>query len=298
VYADISPAEGARLPVIPKHLQSIEGIKAAGKRHAGRQAHRAAYHGIRTPKYLVTALWWAVIGVFRIIGRQIHWWWHMEAHSLQSQAAAAGDSREYMKLHKESKEVRKVRGGILAGEVLAVVLACVLLVRYAPWWAWLPVGALALPALARAGRPADKPIVTPAVVTPRFRVLNADAVLRAYYAAGLGNPDRPGQQIAFPARMARDGDGTRCLIDLPYGKGLKEAIDAKDKIASGLDVTESQVFIRRDRPPTGGTRCGLPTVTRWPCRSAARRCWLAGLPTSGGRRRWASTSAASSSPCR
>ena len=62
VYADISPPEGARLPIIPKHLQSLDGIKAAGKRHAGRQAHRAGYHGIRTPKYLLLALCWAVVG--------------------------------------------------------------------------------------------------------------------------------------------------------------------------------------------------------------------------------------------
>jgi hypothetical protein len=86
VYADISPPEGARLPVIPAHLQTLEGLKAAGRRHAGRQAHRAAYHGVRAPKYLAVALWWAVVGVFRIIGRQIHWWWHLEAHSLRSQA--------------------------------------------------------------------------------------------------------------------------------------------------------------------------------------------------------------------
>ena len=65
VYADISPPEGARLPVIPKHLQSLDGLKAAGKRHAGRQVHRAGYHGIRTPKYLLLALCWAVVGLFR-----------------------------------------------------------------------------------------------------------------------------------------------------------------------------------------------------------------------------------------
>jgi DNA segregation ATPase FtsK/SpoIIIE, S-DNA-T family len=262
VYADISPPEGAKLPVIPKHLQSVQGLKAAGKRHAGRQVHRAAFHGIRTPKYLITALCWAVVGVFRIIGRQIYWWQHLEAHSLRSQAAAAGDSREYMKLHKESKEVRKVRGGILAGEVLAVGLAVVILVKYAPWYAWGGVAALALPALARAGRPADKPIVTPAQVNPRFRVLNADIVLRAYYAAGLGSPDKAGQAIQFGSRMSRDGDGTRCVVDLPYGKTLKDAADAKDKIASGLDVTESQVFIRRD--PTSYRRHTLWVADRDP----------------------------------
>ena len=128
----------------------------------------------------------------------------------------------------------------------AVALAAFLLVKYAPWWAWVAVAALALPALAQAGRPADKPIVGPAQVIPRFRVLNADTVIRAYNAAGLGHPDKPGQQMQFGTRMARDGDGTRVVVDLPYGKGLKDAIDAKDKIASGLDVTESQVFIRRD----------------------------------------------------
>jgi S-DNA-T family DNA segregation ATPase FtsK/SpoIIIE len=262
VYADISPPEGAKLPIIPAHLQSLDGLKAAGKRHAGRQAHRAGYHGVRAPKYLLLALCWAVIGVFRLAGRQGYWWWHLEAHGLKTQAAASGDSREYMKLHKETKEVRKVRGGILAGEVLAIGIAVVILVRYAPWYAWGAVAALALPALARAGRPADKPIVTPAEVTPRFRVLNADIVLRAYYAAGLGSPDKAGQQIQFGSRMSRDGDGTRCVVDLPYGKGLKDAVKVKDEIASGLDVTESQVFLRRD--PTSYRRHTLWVADRDP----------------------------------
>ena len=99
-------------------------------------------------------------------------------------------------------------------------------------------------------------------MTARFRVLNADVVLRAYYAAGLGHPDKPGQQIMFGSRMARDGDGTHVLVDLPYGKGLKDAIDAKDKIASGLDVTESQVFLRRD--PTSYRRHTLWVADRDP----------------------------------
>jgi len=42
------------------------------------------------------------------------------------------------------------------------------------------------------------------VVTPRFRRLTADAVLRAYYSAGLGHPEKPGQQITFGSQMARD----------------------------------------------------------------------------------------------
>src|SRR5258708_32445352 len=44
--------------------------------------------------------------------------------------------------------------------------------------------------------------------------------------------------------------------------GLKDAIDRKDKIASGLDVTESQVFILRD--PTSYRRHTLWVADRDP----------------------------------
>lgn len=116
--------------------------------------------------------------------------------------------------------------------------------------------------LARAGHPQDRPIITPSMTTPRFRLLNADVVLRAYYAAGLGAPDKPGQEITFGSPMSRDGDGSRVEVDLPYGKGLDDAVKAKPAIASGLDVTVSQVFIHRD--PTSHRRHVLWVADRDP----------------------------------
>ena len=98
--------------------------------------------------------------------------------------------------------------------------------KFAPWWGWALLAAVLLPLLARAGRPADKRIIRPASTTPRFRVINTDVVLRAYYAAGLGHPDKPGQQVTFGAPMSRDGDGSRVLVDLPFGKGLEDAVKA------------------------------------------------------------------------
>ncbi|HUY46091.1 MAG TPA: hypothetical protein VMV92_10255 [Streptosporangiaceae bacterium] len=132
----------------------------------------------------------------------------------------------------------------------------------APWWGWVPLGGVLVVLLARAGRPAGKPIVTPATVTPRFRKLSADVVLRAYYAAGLGHRDKPDQRVTFGSTMARDGEGSRVVVDLPYGLGLDDAIKAKAKIASGLDVTESQVFVRRD--PTSHRRHTLWVADRDP----------------------------------
>ena len=49
-------------------------------------------------------------------------------------------------------------------------------------------------------------------------------MLRAYYAAGLGSYDKPGMQVTFPKAAQRDGDGSRVLVDLPYGKSLKDAM--------------------------------------------------------------------------
>ena len=259
---DLAPAPGERQPVIPAHLRTRAGLRAALARQAQLAGHRAAYHSIRSPRYLLLALVWALAGVVRLALRQLRWWWLLEQSGLRNDAAADGDAREWRALHREAKETRRVRGMVLAAEVVALAAAVAVLVLVAPWWARALLAAAALPMLARAGRPADMRIVRPAVVTPRFRRLNSDVVLRAYYAAGLGHPDKPDQQVTFGAPMHRDGDGSRVLVDLPHGRGLKDAVDARDKIASGLDVTESQVFIRRD--PTSYRRHTLWVADRDP----------------------------------
>jgi S-DNA-T family DNA segregation ATPase FtsK/SpoIIIE len=262
VYVDPVPAEGVRLPVLPDALRGLDGFRRAGRRAGGRAGHAAAYHGLRSPVYLASALVWALVGVFRVIGRQLHWWWVLEQHGLRSAAAANGDSREWMRLHKEAKDTRATRGRILAAEAVALVLAGLLLWRYAPWWTDALVATVALVLLARAGRPADRRIISPATVTPRFRKLSADIVLRADYAAGLGSPDKAGQEITFGSPMARDGEGSRVVVDLPYDKVLDDALAARPKIASELDVTVSQVFLHRD--PTSHRRHVLWVADRDP----------------------------------
>jgi S-DNA-T family DNA segregation ATPase FtsK/SpoIIIE len=262
VAVDLVQVREDRLPVIPDSLRGWVNIRRTAVRVGGRHWHIARYHGLRSPVYLLAALAWAVVGVLRVLGRQLRWWWVAEQHALRSGAAASGDSREWMKLHREAKETRRVRGLILAGETAVLALAAVAMWRYAPWWAWALLAALALVLLARAGRPADRRIIGTAVVAPRFRKLNSDIVLRAYYAAKLGDPDKAGQQITFGSTMQRDGEGSRVLIDLPYGKGLDDAVNAKPAIASGLDVTVSQVFLHRD--PTSHRRHVLWVADRDP----------------------------------
>jgi len=239
--------DGESYPVIPEHLRSLAGIAEALGRHGRRLGHRAGFHGIRAPRYLLLGLVYAVAGVFRLTGRQLAWWWVSEQDYLRSHAVAAADSREWMRLHREVRDTRRTRGIILAGEAFALLLGTVALAKIAPWWGWLAAAAVVVPALARAGRPEDRPIISPAMTVPRFRVLNADVVLRAYYAAGLGHPDKPGQQVEFESAMTRDGDGSRVRVVLPYGTGFDKVVKAKDDLAAGLDVAPSQVYLTRDK---------------------------------------------------
>jgi hypothetical protein len=253
---------GERRPVIPGHLRTWAGVRGTAGRHVGLLAHRGAYHGARSPGYLLKALTWALYGLVVCTVRAVRWWWLAEQTRLRSLAVVAGDSQEWRALHKDAQDTRRNRGLVLLAAAAGIALAGVLMWEYAPWWGWALLAAVLLPMLARAGRPADKPIVRAATTTPRFRVLNADIVLRAYYAAGLGHPDKAGQQITFGAPMSRDGDGSRVLVDLPFGKGLDDAVKARPAIASGLDVSLSQVFIHRD--PTSHRRHTLWVADRDP----------------------------------
>ncbi|MEV6864067.1 hypothetical protein AB0M44_24050 [Streptosporangium subroseum] len=237
------PAEGRR-PIIPTGLH--RGNRAASAQAtAHRLGYVAAFHTVRLPWYSVQALGWSVVGMVRLIGRQLRWWWVSEQYALLQQAASDNDPDRWLKLHREGKATRRWRGIVLALQVIAVIIATLIVAGLPLAFQLLTIAAL-VPLLARSGRPAGRPIIAPAVVTRRYRKLNSDVVLRAYYAAGLGHPDRSDQQIEFGAQMARDGNGSRVLINLPYGRTFAEAVKAREKIASGLDVSIAQVALTRD----------------------------------------------------
>ncbi|MQA96599.1 MAG: cell division protein FtsK [Streptosporangiales bacterium] len=241
--------EGDAYPVVPEHLRSLWGIRDAVARHARRLTHRAAFHGLRLPRYALLALLWGSVGVLRLTGRVIAWWWLPNSDFLMSTAAARGDSREWLKILRETKWTRRVRGIGLAFALFATLIGGWVLAALAPGWVWAVLAALALPGLAHLGRPQDRPIIVPAMTVPRFRLINADVVLRAYYAAGLGHPEKPGQQVEFETTLSRskDGEGSEVKVVLPYGLGYGDVVKAKDAVASGLDVAPSQVYLTRDK---------------------------------------------------
>ncbi|WP_133150809.1 cell division protein FtsK [Frankia canadensis] len=221
-------------------------MPATVRHTAGRWRHIVAYHAVRVPWYAVVVLRAAMVGAVRTATRVTAWASLPETDRLLESATSAGDAALWLKLARELRGTRRARGLAVTAGVGAVVAAWTLLLPTLPT-PWLAVVCLALVGmLARAGRDPGRPLIPPAIVTPRFRRLTADIVLRAYYAAKLGNPDKPDQQITFGSPMAREGEGSRVVVDLPYGKGLTDAVRTLPSIASGLDVSTSQVFISRD----------------------------------------------------
>jgi hypothetical protein len=238
----------SRQPIVPVGLSTFGAVRSTVKYAAEQAWYHTRFHALRSPWYAVQALFWATVGVFRLVGRQLRWWWLTEQTGLRQAAADANDPQTWHKLHREVKATRHWRFWVLCAELVGLVVAGPILYAAAPWWARVAAGGLIVVGLARLGRPTDRPIITPAVVTGRFRRINPDIVLRAYYAAGLGHPDKPNQQVMFGGPMGRDASdtGSQVLIDLPYGKGWDDVLKAKGAIASGLDVSINQVYLTKD----------------------------------------------------
>jgi S-DNA-T family DNA segregation ATPase FtsK/SpoIIIE len=250
VFVDVVARTHEMVPIIPANLRTWVGVKRTVGHYLHLTAHRTAVHAVRLPfVYLPLASFWSLIGVFRLLGRAVHWWWHPQMSGLLQEAASKGDLHAGPAINERLNQARKSRFLFLLAALVVLLAGVALLWFAAPRWVLAAVVLTVVPWLAHYGRPKTAPILRPAVVTPRFRRLSADVVLRAYYAAGLGHPDKPGQQVHFGGSMQRDQreTGSQVLVDLPYGKGWADVVSAREKLASGLDVHENQVFLTRDK---------------------------------------------------
>jgi S-DNA-T family DNA segregation ATPase FtsK/SpoIIIE len=235
-YTDLSDGRPARKPVIPAHWRTREAAREHVKLAAARHGHAAAYHGVRAPMYLVLTAWWALVGIARTVGMLLAWWHVPDMHQLERQAAADGLLSDHLRIHKAGKDTRTTRGAILAGCAVVVVAALAILTS-APPWAWILAGAVALPLLARTGRPAHKPIVTAATLPATVQAPDQDVITRALGSLGIAGIDRwlrDGRPLVFPSPVREDGPGWRAEVDLPYGVTAAMVTERREQLASGL----------------------------------------------------------------
>jgi len=242
---------GERLPIVPEHLRTLAGVRSVAWKYIDAAWFHSAFHMLRSPRYLTWSTLWAVAGAVKLAKKQIHWWWVLEQGHLRSKAVLDLNSPEWRALHSSARKTRSWRGAVLGFELFMVVLTMACIEVFAPWWAWFVVYALAMPPLARFGRPDARPIFTSAVTTPLVRKVSTDAIVRAYEAAGLcsTDPKKPSDHLAFGSTMTRDAldRGSQVVVYLPYGGTFAKVVNARTPIASGLDVAESQVYFTKDK---------------------------------------------------
>lgn len=108
----------------------------------------------------------------------------------------------------------------------------------APTWILTVAVAALVTVFGFAGAPADKPVVSRAVVATEVERLTSTVVERALGALGIAEVNKAlgkgGEGIRFPAPITRDGLGWRADVDLPYGVTVTDVLDRRDRLASGL----------------------------------------------------------------
>jgi S-DNA-T family DNA segregation ATPase FtsK/SpoIIIE len=178
------------------------------------------------------------VGVLRVDVAFTAWAFVTEQAYLRGQTIEAGDIRSYLQVHKEGKETRLLRVPVLIIVHLAVFAAAVAITVKIPL-VWLPVALVAVPFLAMAGRPDDRPIVDSAVIPTAFEPLTELALIRALGGLGIGELNRglredPEHAVMPIAPITRDGNGWLALYELPHGVTAGEVSERRERLASGL----------------------------------------------------------------
>jgi DNA segregation ATPase FtsK/SpoIIIE, S-DNA-T family len=225
----------ARRPVLASWLRSwseLVGVVKWATRHAG---HIVAFHAVRSPLYACKLLWRSPRGLIRIVARVAAWASDAEGQVLRERAVDRGDHDTYLKL--KATQPRGRYSTVVFGlcTVLAVALV---LVDVAPVPVQLIIAAVTLGVLGWIGTPSDKSVLGRSVVTHKAEPLTSDVVVRALGALGISQINRAlskgGHGITFPSPIVRDGPGWLAEVDLPFGVTVKDILEKRAELASGL----------------------------------------------------------------
>ncbi|MEU4576579.1 hypothetical protein [Nonomuraea sp. NPDC023979] len=246
VFATITGnAVAERHPIVPAWARSKQDLKTAARYVAGQAGYRVAFQASRTPVYAGRALRWAPVGGGRLLGRLWRWAWDLEASPARQKALQAGDLAAYERLVDRRNAHVKKRLPLAGCCLLAALGGSALAWLTLPWYVQVPLWGGVLGGLARAGRPVDKPITSPAVTVTRYERLTAEKVREALCSIGVAGLKDP-KKITFPAQIHRDGPGQLARCNLPIGVEAVDVCEKRGKLSSALRLPIDQVW------PTAG----------------------------------------------
>jgi S-DNA-T family DNA segregation ATPase FtsK/SpoIIIE len=243
LYATVTDrGHDRRTPIIPAWLRSADQRGAFARETARFVAYLLTFHAVRLPKYAMLTVVYAPFGALRLAGRQIRWWWLLEQHSIRQHAANRNDAETWMKLHATARTARATRGRWLLLELVGVAGGLAALVLAAPMVVQLVVVAVAVPVLARHGRPAGRPITDRVYSGPRFTRLHAEMVRAALCSMGIPGIKDPGAITFPPPGIHRDGPGWLARVNLPNGVEAVKVMEARGALSSALRLPIDQVW--------------------------------------------------------
>lgn len=238
-------AAGDRAPVIPPWLRSAEARKAAARHAVSTAGYYTAFHCVRTPVYAAKTLSYSVVGAGRITGKVTRWVRAEEGnYELRQKAAETNDAYTWQALNKiRERESRGRMWGLslstLATLIVVTILAVTGLLVAPILWAGL---AALIVVTARAGRPADKPILGRVATGRRFTRLTGDLVRNALVSLAVRGIQTP-EQIEFcHPGIHRDGPGWLARVNLPEGVTAVKVLERRDGLAAALRLPVDQVW--------------------------------------------------------
>ncbi|MET9860601.1 FtsK/SpoIIIE domain-containing protein [Streptomyces smyrnaeus] len=227
-----------RNALLPAWLRSKPELLDSAGWLVGYVGHTAAYHAIRTPFYAANLAVRSPLGAAKVVGGTLRWVSDTEGEPLRKAAAASEDIGEYLKLSRQRDRRVRWRGAVMALSMLVglpAALACYVL---APTGLLAVSGTALVLVLGRVGAPADKPIISQAVVPTHVERLTSPMIERALGALGIAEINKAfgkgGEGITFPHPIRQDGPGWRADVDLPYGVTVADILDRRERLASGL----------------------------------------------------------------
>lgn len=232
-----------KVPILPAWVTDRQTRTETLHRIAAAAGYHTGVHTVRVPLYAGKVAWYAPRGAVRAVGAVLGWTSAEVGNwGLRQDAATRNDSKTWLELDRHRQRQTSWRWWVTGGGTLATLAAVGAAVRWLPWWALALAAVVGLVALARYGRPIDKPIVHRTVVRAVYRKLTAELTRKGIMATGLVK--KP-EDIVFPAgigEIRRDGPGYLAIADLPDGVIAVDVVDEREKLAGGLRLPIDQVW--------------------------------------------------------